>query len=105
MRRFIVKNSFLGETGPDPDVAKIASCLQNVKNKVVILSGKVGVGKSTISSLLARSFRTLLLCYYFRFSGDQFDLQTSAQQQQEYLALRTGCGSDYCILVCSHALC
>ena len=50
-----MKNSFLGATGPDPDIAKIASCLKDVKNKVVVLSGKGGVGKSTVSSLLARS--------------------------------------------------
>ncbi|CBY21127.1 unnamed protein product [Oikopleura dioica] len=54
-RNICASGTLFGETGPDPDVAKIASCLQDVKNKVVILSGKGGVGKSTVSSLLARS--------------------------------------------------
>ena len=49
-----------GQTGPDPDVAKIASCLKTVEKKVLILSGKGGVGKSTVSALLARSFASNL---------------------------------------------
>lgn len=49
-----------GQTGPDPDVAKIALCLKGVNKKILILSGKGGVGKSTVSALLARSFATNL---------------------------------------------
>ena len=45
-----------GQTGPDPDIAKIAQTLSEVKKKVVVLSGKGGVGKSTVSALLARAF-------------------------------------------------
>jgi len=45
-----------GQTGPDPDIAKIARTLVEVKKKVVVLSGKGGVGKSTVSALLARAF-------------------------------------------------
>jgi len=39
---------------PDPDIALIAEKLSNVKHKVLILSGKGGVGKSSVTSLLAR---------------------------------------------------
>ena len=39
---------------PDPDVAVIAERLSNVKYKLLVLSGKGGVGKSTVTSLLAR---------------------------------------------------
>ena len=41
--------------GPDPDVAVIAERLSGVKHKILVLSGKGGVGKSTVTSLLARS--------------------------------------------------
>ena len=41
--------------GPDPDVAVIAERLSGVKHKIIVLSGKGGVGKSTVTSLLARS--------------------------------------------------
>jgi len=45
--------------GPDPDVSVIAERLSNVKRKILILSGKGGVGKSTVSSLLARGLSSL----------------------------------------------
>ena len=41
--------------GPDPDVAVIAERLSGVKHKLLVLSGKGGVGKSTVTSLLART--------------------------------------------------
>jgi len=41
--------------GPDPDIAIIARRLEKVKRKIVILSGKGGVGKSTVTALLTRS--------------------------------------------------
>ena len=41
--------------GPDPDVAVIAERLSGVKHKILVLSGKGGVGKSTVTSLLART--------------------------------------------------
>ncbi|CAN7938525.1 unnamed protein product [Ixodes hexagonus] len=39
--------------GPDPDVAVIAQRLSSVKHVVLVLSGKGGVGKSSVTSLLA----------------------------------------------------
>ncbi|KAI8843300.1 cytosolic Fe-S cluster assembly factor nubp1-A [Chytriomyces cf. hyalinus JEL632] len=42
-----------GPTGPDPAVAAIAARLTGVKHKILVLSGKGGVGKSTFSSNLS----------------------------------------------------
>jgi Mrp family chromosome partitioning ATPase len=42
--------------GPDPDIPLIAERLENVRHKVLVLSGKGGVGKSTFSALLAQAF-------------------------------------------------
>jgi len=39
--------------GPDPDIAVIQERLQDVRHKILVLSGKGGVGKSTFSSQLA----------------------------------------------------
>ena len=39
---------------PDPDVAVIAERLAGVKHKILVLSGKGGVGKSTVTANLAR---------------------------------------------------
>ncbi|OWR54713.1 cytosolic Fe-S cluster assembly factor NUBP1 protein [Danaus plexippus plexippus] len=39
-------------TGPDPAIELIKSRLSNVKHKILVLSGKGGVGKSTVTSLL-----------------------------------------------------
>ncbi|XP_072947852.1 cytosolic Fe-S cluster assembly factor Nubp1 homolog [Epargyreus clarus] len=39
--------------GPDPAIEIIKNKLANVKHKILILSGKGGVGKSTLTSLLA----------------------------------------------------
>ncbi|KAM3539729.1 hypothetical protein ARSEF1564_007346 [Beauveria bassiana] len=44
--------------GPDPDIPIIASRLANVQHKILVLSGKGGVGKSTFTSLLAHAFAT-----------------------------------------------
>ncbi|KAJ4165233.1 hypothetical protein LMH87_006873 [Akanthomyces muscarius] len=44
--------------GPDPDIPVISSRLENVKRKILVLSGKGGVGKSTFTSLLAHAFAT-----------------------------------------------
>lgn len=43
-----------GPAAPDPDVELIAQRLQLVRHKVVVLSGKGGVGKSTVTANLAR---------------------------------------------------
>ena len=37
----------------DKDIGKIVENLRNVKHKILVLSGKGGVGKSTVSSQLA----------------------------------------------------
>ena len=42
-------------SGPDPDIDVIAQRLANVRHKVLILSGKGGVGKSTLTAMLARA--------------------------------------------------
>lgn len=40
-------------TGPDPDILAIEERLRHVKHKILILSGKGGVGKSTFATQLA----------------------------------------------------
>ena len=42
--------------GPDPDIPIITQRLSGVKHKILVLSGKGGVGKSTFSTLLAGAF-------------------------------------------------
>src|SRR5688500_8521370 len=42
-------------TGPDPDLGEIQRRLSRVKHVVLILSGKGGVGKSTLATCLARA--------------------------------------------------
>ncbi|KAL8340697.1 hypothetical protein RB601_006679 [Gaeumannomyces tritici] len=44
--------------GPDPDIPLISARLSGVRHKILVLSGKGGVGKSTFTSLLARAFAT-----------------------------------------------
>jgi Mrp family chromosome partitioning ATPase len=45
--------------GPDPDIPEITERLSGVKHKVMVLSGKGGVGKSTFSALFAQAFSSL----------------------------------------------
>ncbi|XP_043237427.1 cytosolic Fe-S cluster assembly factor nubp1-A-like [Amphibalanus amphitrite] len=40
---------------PDPDLGKIEERLSCVKHKILVLSGKGGVGKSTVSSMLSKT--------------------------------------------------
>lgn len=42
--------------GPDPDLPLIAARLAGVRHKLLVLSGKGGVGKSTFTCLLAHAF-------------------------------------------------
>lgn len=45
-----------GETkGPDPAIELVKQRLSEVKNKLLVLSGKGGVGKSTVTTMLART--------------------------------------------------
>nr|CAI5830313.1 unnamed protein product [Callosobruchus analis] len=44
-----------GPKGPDPAIGLIKERLVDVKHKILILSGKGGVGKSTVTSLLSRA--------------------------------------------------
>ena len=39
--------------GPDPDIELVQQRMKDVKHKILVLSGKGGVGKSTFSSQLA----------------------------------------------------
>lgn len=41
--------------GPDPDLEQISQRMSSIKHKVLVLSGKGGVGKSTVASQLAFS--------------------------------------------------
>ncbi|CAD6908838.1 unnamed protein product [Tilletia controversa] len=45
--------------GPDPDLARIAQRLSRVRHKILIMSGKGGVGKSTFTAQLAWGFSAL----------------------------------------------
>jgi len=45
--------------GPDPDIPHITARLAPVRHKVLVLSGKGGVGKSTFSAMLAWGFASL----------------------------------------------
>ncbi|KAF2738931.1 cytosolic Fe-S cluster assembly factor NBP35 [Polyplosphaeria fusca] len=42
--------------GPDPDIPLITARLASVKHKILVLSGKGGVGKSTFSTMLSYAF-------------------------------------------------
>ncbi|KAF1817446.1 YGL091Cp-like protein [Eremomyces bilateralis CBS 781.70] len=42
--------------GPDPDIPYITERLSSIKHKILVLSGKGGVGKSTLSVLLSHAF-------------------------------------------------
>ncbi|CAL4068473.1 unnamed protein product [Meganyctiphanes norvegica] len=45
-----------GETkAPDPDIDAVKERLSTIKHKILILSGKGGVGKSTMTAMLARA--------------------------------------------------
>lgn len=44
--------------GPDPDIPLITARLAGVKHKILVLSGKGGVGKSTLTAQLAHAFAT-----------------------------------------------
>ena len=39
--------------GPDPEIAEIEERLRSVRHKILVLSGKGGVGKSTFATQLA----------------------------------------------------
>ena len=42
--------------GPDPDIPLINARLSAIKHKILVLSGKGGVGKSTFTTMLAHAF-------------------------------------------------
>lgn len=44
--------------GPDPGIKLVEERLGKVDNKVLVLSGKGGVGKSTVTALLSRAIAT-----------------------------------------------
>jgi len=45
--------------GPDPDIAEIVERMATVKHKILVLSGKGGVGKSTVSAQLSFALANL----------------------------------------------
>ncbi|KAF5099291.1 hypothetical protein D0Z00_001695 [Geotrichum galactomycetum] len=42
--------------GPDPDIPLITARMASVQHKILVLSGKGGVGKSTFTNMLSRAF-------------------------------------------------
>lgn len=44
--------------GPDPDIPLITGRLSSIRHKILVLSGKGGVGKSTLTTMLAHAFAT-----------------------------------------------
>src|SRR3569833_4059303 len=44
--------------GPDPDLDAITARLAGIKHKILVLSGKGGVGKSSLTALLSHAFAT-----------------------------------------------
>lgn len=42
--------------GPDPDLPAVKERLKDVRRKILVLSGKGGVGKSTVSGMLGWAF-------------------------------------------------
>jgi len=44
--------------GPDPDLPLITGRLSSIRHKILVLSGKGGVGKSTFTTMLAHAFAT-----------------------------------------------
>ncbi|MCJ1367514.1 cytosolic Fe-S cluster assembly factor nbp35 [Acarospora aff. strigata] len=44
--------------GPDPDIPLITGRLSSIRHKILVLSGKGGVGKSTFTAMLAHAFAT-----------------------------------------------
>ncbi|KAF2855719.1 P-loop containing nucleoside triphosphate hydrolase protein [Plenodomus tracheiphilus IPT5] len=42
--------------GPDPDIPLITARLSSIRHKILVLSGKGGVGKSTFSTMLSHAF-------------------------------------------------
>ncbi|XP_060535107.1 cytosolic Fe-S cluster assembly factor Nubp1 homolog [Cylas formicarius] len=47
--------STAGPKGPDPGIEVVRERLESVRNKILVLSGKGGVGKSTVTALLGRA--------------------------------------------------
>ncbi|KAK0561969.1 cytosolic Fe-S cluster assembly factor nbp35 [Tilletia horrida] len=59
--------------GPDPDLARIAQRLSRVRHKILVMSGKGGVGKSTFTAQLAWGFSAV--------AAEEEEEQEAAQRQ------------------------
>lgn len=72
MSTYLYRYIFSGEaSAPDPAIEIIKNRLSNVKHKILILSGKGGVGKSTVTSLLGHALAATSPDINVSFSGTQ----------------------------------